>query len=556
MPVITVDIDDLHGLLGASIEKETLLERIPMLGADIERVDGTELSIEFFPDRPDLLSVEGVARALRSFLGIQPGMTRYDVAPPQVKLHVDGSVKGVRPYIGGAVVRDVAMSEELVASLMEMQEKLHLSVGKERSKMAIGIHNLDAVTPPFTYRAVEPHEVSFIPLGTTREMDLAEILRSHDKGKKYAHLLQEHDRYPVIFDRHDNVLSFPPVINGELTVVDLFTENLFIDVTGTSRQAVTTALLIITAALAERGGSLEQVTIVDDDSMATPDFTPGERAVSLDYVSRLLGRDMADSAVTAAEKMGLDARLDDDVLHVMVPAWRTDVLHDVDVVEDIAIGYGYNAFTAALPRSMTYGGCISHAALHETMVGLGFNEVATLSLSGAEEQFERMRLPPREHVAIDNPLSSRHSLVRVSLLPSLLEILMKNRHHDLPQQLYEVGQVVEMGEVPCNRVMLAGVKIAARAGFTECKSIVQAILRNLDIDASIVPAEQPSFTGGRCAAVTCNDVRLGVFGEIHPGVITAFDLEYPVIGFELSAEALTAASQQEHDGGERSQGSE
>ncbi len=543
MPVITVDLDDLASLLGTRMEKETLLEQIPMLGADIERVDENEIAVEFFPDRPDLLSVEGLARALRSFLGIQPGMTRYDMAAPNLELHVDSSVTAVRPYIAGAVVRDIQMSEALVASLMEMQEKLHLSVGKERSKMAIGIHNLDAVTPPFTYKAVKPNEVSFIPLGTTREMDLAEILQSHDKGKTYAHLLEDMDRYPVIVDRHDNVLSFPPVINGELTVVDLFTENLFIDVTGTERQAVTTALTVIAAALAERGGSLEQVTVVDDEATATPDFTPGERDVPLADISRLLGRDMEDSVVNAARKMGYDARLDSGALHVSVPSWRTDILHDVDVVEDIAIGYGYNAFTASMPRSMTYGGSISHDALHETMVGLGFNEVATLSLSGMEEQFERMRLEPVEHVAIDNPISQRHTLVRVSLLPSLLEILSKNRHHDLPQQIYEVGDTVDMDEMPRNRLRLAGVKIAAKTGFTECKSIVQAILSNLGVDAGVEARGHPSFTGGRCAAVVHDGSQLGYYGEIHPAVITSFDLEYPVIAFELSAEVLTAASQ-------------
>lgn len=555
MPVITVDYDDLTELLGTRVDKETLLQKIPMLGADIERVDDTELSIEFFPDRPDLLSVEGLARALRSFLDIQPGMTHYDLAAPEVELHVDESVTDVRPYIAGAVIRDVTMSEELVASLMELQEKLHLSVGKERSKMAIGIHSLDAVTPPFTYKAVKPREVSFIPLGKTREMDLAEILRSHEKGKKYAHLLKQHERYPVIVDRHDNVLSFPPVINGELTVVDLFTENLFIDVTGTDPAAVTTALRIITAALAERGGRPEQVTVHNDGDMVTPDFTPRERDVSLDAVARLLGRDMDGDTVAAAQKMGYDARLDDDMLHVAVPPWRTDILHDVDVIEDIAIGYGYNAFTAELPRSMTYGGGVTHDALHETMVGLGFNEVATLSLSGMEEQFDRMQREPARYVAIDNPISRKHSLVRVSLLPSLLEILSKNRHHDLPQQIYEVGEVVEMDEEPHNRLMLAGVKIAAKTGFTECKSIVQAVLRNLAVDGDIEARGHPSFTEGRCAAVVRNGRELGCFGEIHPGVITAFDLEYPVVAFEFSAAALTAAAQPQDDG-ERCDGSE
>lgn len=540
MPVVTIDYQDLVGLLGESVSQEELLKKIPMMGADIDRVNGTEMAIEFFPDRPDLLSVEGIARSLRSFLGMAPGMHHYHLADPSVTLTVDRSVKAVRPIIGAAVVRNVRMSEALVRSMMDLQEKLHLSVGKERTKVAIGLHNLDAVTPPFTYKAVKPTEVSFVPLNETVEMTLNQILQRHEKGIKYAHILAGKKRYPVIVDAHHHVLSFPPIINGELTAVDLFTENLFVDVTGTQEQAVTAALNIITTALAERGGEVEAVSIKDQPPRVTPDFSPQEWRVDLAYASRLLGFDTTPEAEGALRKMGFDAQVEEGEVVVQVPPWRSDILHPVDLVEDLAIGYGYQRFTPRLPRSMTFGHTLSWQPLHDTLVGLGFNEVVSLSLSSQEEEFERMRQKESEAVRIANPLTTKHTLVRVSLLPSLLEILSKNRHHQLPQMLYEVGEVVWLrgGEAE-NVTLLTGVKIDARAGFTECKSLVEAVLRNLGVDAETTEREHPSFIPGRCAALVKKDGQeMGYFGEVHPAVIASFDLEYPVIAFEMQASAL------------------
>jgi len=381
MPVITVDYKDLIHLIGKCIDQKELLEKIPMMGADIDRVEGNEMAIEFFPDRPDLLSVEGVARALRSFLDVDSCMRQYDIAAPKITLKVDRSVKSVRPFIGAAVIRNIHMSEKLLVSMMELQEKLHLSVGKERTKMAIGLHNIDAVTPPFLYKSVKPIEQSFIPLNETSEMSLDEILQRHDKGITYAHILEGHDRYPIILDLHDNVMSFPPIINGELTAVDLFTENLFVDVTGTDANAVSTALTIITTALAERGGLVEAVNIDDKPPRVMPDFSPREMTLNIDYASRLLGMDISNDAVNAVKKMGYTARIKNDLMVLEIPPWRSDILHPVDLVEDIAIGFGYGRLAHRLPNSMTIGQHMSWQPLHETMIGLGFNEVVTLSLS-------------------------------------------------------------------------------------------------------------------------------------------------------------------------------
>jgi len=544
MPVITFKYEDLTGLIGKKVDKNALLQKIPMIGAEIDRVEDNSISVEFFPDRPDLLSVEGLARAMRSFLGIEKGMKKYDVAPPSISLEIDDSVNEVRPFVSAAVVRDVRMSEDFIVSMMELQEKLHFSIGKDRKKMAIGLHNFDAVTPPFTYRAVKPDEISFVPLGETVEMNLDEILQKHDKGIKYAHLVEKFDKYPVIIDSNKHVLSFPPIINGELTAVDLFTENLFVDVTGTDANAVDSALNIITTAIAERGGKLEMVKVIGNEVRNTPDLSPSHVKVDLDYASKILGFDIKKHAADALEKMGFDARVKGKVIEVDIPAWRVDILHPIDIVEDMAIGYGYDKISPELPKSMTFGSSLSSDKIHETMIGLGFNEVLTISLSNEEEQFEKMNLKPREVVSIENPISSKHSCIRVSLLPSLMEILSKNRHNELPQMIYEVGEIVEIIDgVPLNKTMVSGVKIDAKTGFTECKSIVEALLRNMGIKADIEEKKSGAFIDGRCASLLKDEKPIGYFGEVHPSVISNFELEYPAIAFEIYADELLSPSE-------------
>jgi len=544
MPVITFKYEDLTGLIGKKVDKNALLQKIPMIGAEIDKVEGESISVEFFPDRPDLLSVEGLARAMRSFLGIEKGMKKYDVAPPSISLEIDDSVNEVRPFVSAAVLRDVRMSEDFIVSMMELQEKLHFSIGKDRKKMAIGLHNFDAVTPPFTYRAVKPDEISFVPLGETVEMNLDEILQKHDKGIKYAHLVEKFDKYPVIIDSNKHVLSFPPIINGELTAVDLFTENLFVDVTGTDANAVDSALNIIATAIAERGGKLEMVKVIGNEVRNTPDLSPSHVKVDLDYASKILGFDIKKHAADALEKMGFDARVKGKVIEVDIPAWRVDILHPIDIVEDMAIGYGYDKISPELPKSMTFGSSLSSNKIHETMIGLGFNEVLTISLSSEEEQFEKMNLKPREVVSIENPISSKHSCIRVSLLPSLMEILSKNRHNELPQMIYEVGEIVEIIDgVPLNKTMVSGVKIDAKTGFTECKSIVEALLRNMGIKADIEEKKSGAFIDGRCASLLKDEKPIGYFGEVHPSVISNFELEYPAIAFEIYADELLSPSE-------------
>ena len=541
MPVVTFDYEDFISLLGKDISKEKILEKIPMIGADIDRVEKNELSIEFFPDRPDLASVEGIARASSAFFGFQTGLKKYDVKKSDIELTVDPSVKKVRPYVVTALVKNVTMTDELIKSLMDLQEKLHMGLVRNRKKIAIGVHNFEPVEPPFTYKAVDPNSVQFIPLNKVESMTMTEILKNHEKGVDYAHILQDFDKHPLIVDKYNNVLSYPPIINGSLTEVTPFTKELFIDVTGTDEKAINYALNIVVTALSERGGQIYS-TVVKDESKTyiTPDLTPKEMSLSVDYAKRILGTHLNTKEIEfCLAKMGYNTKkINDKKINVLVPAWRADILHEIDIVEDIAKGYGHENFESDFPTSLTFGRTLENHKLHEAlrniMIGLGFNEVTTFTISNEDDEYKKIDLSEKTHAKIANPIGEEFSCLRSGLIPSLLKILNENRHHPLPQQIFELGIVVD--EKFKNKYNLAFAKIDAKANFTECKSLAEAVIRDIGLDFKIRNFDHTGFIGGRCAAIIKDSREIGFFGELHPKTISNFELEYPIIVLELKAD--------------------
>jgi phenylalanyl-tRNA synthetase beta chain len=543
MPVITFDYQDLIALLGREVPSDELIAAIPMMGADFHHFDPAtgEMGIEFFPDRPDNYGVEGVARSLRTFLGFGKGMKRYPVRDSGIVMNVEESVRSVRPFVVAGVVRDLRITDAFIKSLMEVQEKMHLTVGRRRAKVSIGIHDLDKVKAPFTYKGVEPDSVSFVPLARTEEMNLREILERHEKGVDYAYLLEGKDRFPVIFDCRGDVLSFPPIINGCLTTVTEKTTSIFIDVTGTDLPAISGVLNIVATAMAERGGRIETVKVIGDrGSMVTPDLTPAEWDLDTGYCNQWLGLDLKPEDMAAClERMGLEAHVARSNLKVLVPATRMDILHEVDLAEDVAKGYGYERFGHHPPEAQMVGGerPVERAAdlLRQLMIGYGYYEVTTLTLSSEKDQFDRLRLPRGDVVEVLNPISEDHTCLRVRLLPSLLAVLRKSKHRDLPQRIFEVGDVLSGIN---RRKHLGGVAIHAKASFTEMKSLMEGLMRDLSCQATIEPCDLGMYIEGRGAALMMSGEAVGTFGELHPTVVTSAELGYPITAFELDVEKV------------------
>lgn len=546
MPVIRLFYDDLENLTGVGIEK--IKECLPLLCADVERVEKDYMDVEFFPNRPDLFSVEGVSRALKQFLEIEPGLVSYPVEKSGIEMVIESSVLDVRPYIVCGVVKNLHLDSRAVESLMLLQEHLHRGLGRNRKNVSVGVHDLAKVKPPFRYLAVDP-SFSFIPLDYEEEMTMAEILEKHPKGIGYRYILEGKAKYPLILDSEGNVLSFPPIINAELTRVTESTKDLFIDVTGLNEH-VSIALNIIAYALGERGGQIQSVVLRStkerrEEERETPDFEPKRMEVSCGEVHSLLGIELsAEECKKCCERMGFGAEVNEGLIEVKIPAYRYDILHPWDIIEDIAIGYGYDRIKPEIPGTMVIG-CVhpieeKKMALREIMTGLGYFEVMTFTLTSERKQFELMRRRggEGEKVAVASPISMEHTMLRCSILPNLLEILSINKHHDLPQRIFEVGQVVANLK---ENYMLAAVSTHAHANFAEVKSVVDAVLKETGMgEVEVVESEDDAFLEGRRAdiikikkSLTKNAAHIGVFGEIHPEVIRNFWLGHPVVGFEM-----------------------
>jgi phenylalanyl-tRNA synthetase beta chain len=544
MPVINFGYSDLCDLAGREIPRKVLRERLPLLGADLKFLDDSsdDISFELFPSRPDNYSVEGIARSLRAFLGFEPGLRSYAVGESDVELMVDPSVDEVRPYIWSALVEGNEITDPLIRSMMDLQEKLHLTLGRNRKKVAIGIHDFRTVKPPFVYKAVIPDEVSFVPLQGSRNMTLSEILSEHEKGKAYAFVLQGKNRYPLIVDKDEEVLSFPPIINGVTTAITEDTKDIFVDCTGTDLNAVKSAVNILTTALAERGGKIKTVRIHrNGHTLAAPDLSPRRMQLSVENVNSWIGTRLdGNGVVECLKRMGHGATLGDDRIEVLVPQYRSDILHPVDLAEDVAIGYGFERFGNILPKQATFGEEVPlirySNSVRAIMTGLGYFEIVTLSLSNPREQYEAMGLKEeRSVIKVRNPVSEEHVLVRTSLLPSMMSVLRKNKHRELPQKVFEIGDVVLERR---NMRYLAGASIHAKASFTEMKSLVQSALSAMGFDSEVSAGRHAAFIEGRCATVLVSGHQVGVLGELSPATIEAFDLKYPVGAFELDLSHL------------------
>ena len=537
MPVINFDYHDLCGLIGKDVPKDVLVKRIPLIGADMHDTDDGDddaMSVEFFPDRPDLFSVEGLARSMRSFLDIEPGMKSYPVENTKIDVVIEKSVESVRPYILCAAVFDITVTDDVLKSIMEMQEKLHLTIGRKRSKIAIGIHDLDMVKPPFVYKAVEPKKITFVPLTKTEKWDLDEILEKHEKGKEYAHLLKGKKTYPIILDANNDVLSFPPIINGTRTTVTTETKNLFIDVTGMDIRTVKGSLDLVCTALAERGGRIGAVNMRSLSKMS-PDLTPSSWSFSAAECEKFIGIKIgAKNIVSSLKRMGMDASSKGDMINVTVPATRLDIMHTVDLYEDVAIGYGFERFGGIHSLTQT-NGSVSDATyvserIRDIMTGLGYYEVTTLTLSSENEEFVMSGLPKTKVVKVKNPITEDHTCLRASLMPSLMKILKRNKHRDLPQRIFEVGDVVR-NEKKQRRI--CALATHSKTSFTEVKSIAESVLREMNIEYSVRPCQYATFIEGRGAEIVSEEKVIGYFGEMSPKVITDFEIGHPIILFEM-----------------------
>ncbi len=548
MPVIEVRLDDLRELLGRDVTVEELQDRLPMMGTSWEGVTEDGFHLEVFPNRPDLLSIEGLARAYASWTGAQTGLRSYPVQKSDYKVVVDEKTQEVRPWFVTAVVKNVEFDDPLIRSIIQMQEKLHVTHGRRRRKVAIGLHSLEPIEFPVTY-TTKPPEFKFRPLGERFEKDLNWILGEMKTGKEYAWTVEGFKEYPMILDRKGMVLSMPPIINGEYTRIDEATTELFIDVTGTDLKAITEVLNVICVTLADRGAEIHEVHnhYPDGSVLTTPNLDPWVMDLDNDYVNSTLGVEFTpQETARELEKMGHGTEVNGGVIKVLIPSYRADVMHPIDLVEDVAIGYDYDNFEPEIPPISCEAGEdpleVFSRGLRNFLVGLGLLEVVTFMMSNSEKLFHRMSLPEDTICETDNPKMEAYDSLRNRLLPSLMEVLSTNKHHPYPQNLYEVDDVLvidpstETGAR--SRRRLAVVLCHSSASFSEIKATMNTILENLELEAEVVEEGWGCFIEGRRYTATLGGEPLCWAGEVKPEVLESWELEMPVAALEMDVDAL------------------
>jgi phenylalanyl-tRNA synthetase beta chain len=562
MPTITARLEDLQSLIGRELSLAELEARLPLAKAELKREEAGELTIELNDtNRPDLWCAEGVARQIRAHAegGLAP-YTCYVVpgdevaSPTEAVIRVNPALQGVRPYIAGFLIQGITITDDGLKQFIQTQEKLSENFGNRRAAVSVGLYNAAKITWPVRYIDVDPQSATFVPLGFDEPLTLREILERHPKGIDYRYVLEGQPRYPLLVDANDQVLSFPPIINsralGEVKVGD---DYLLVEVTGTEMHQVLLAANILAANAVDRGGTVLPVRC------EYPYDTPFGRAVVTPYdfrdsvrvaitdVARVLGQDVEMPELgRCLAAYGLGVMVQDGAIEVMLPPFRRDYMHPVDAIEDYLISAGYNSFAPVMPSDYTVGelSAIEQLAgqVRKLVVGLGFVEIMTNILTAREDCTTRVGLPDAPLVAISNVMSELYSVLRNSLVPSLLRMEGISSRATYPHRVFELGEVQVYDETADlksrTEVRLGAIIAHASASFSEAHSYLDALFYYLDREYELAPVAHGTFIPGRAGEIRVGGRPAGFIGEVHPAVLEQWGIQVPCALFELTLDTL------------------
>ncbi|MCU0642478.1 MAG: phenylalanine--tRNA ligase subunit beta [archaeon] len=522
---------------------EEIAAKMNMMGAPVESVSEQEVELEIMPNRPDLLSVQGVLRAFRAYLGKESGMKKYKIHAPEkdYKVKIDPSVSAVRPYTACAIVRKLKFDDAKIKEIIDMQEKLHATVGRNRKKAAIGIYPLEKISLPITYEARKPSEIKFHPLEAEKEMSANEILQRHPTGREYASLLEIYSTYPIFKDAKENILSMPPVINSHETgKITEQTTDVFIECSGSNLEVLKRILNIIVTTLADMGGVVYAMELeYGKTKLTTPDLKPEKMRVSLDNANKLLGLSLKEKDLEKLlPKMGYEYKAG----KASIPAWRCDILHEVDIIEDIAIAYGYDNLVPEIPKVATIGEESRESRITskiaEILTGLGLIETSSYHLIKPEEA-EKAQIKEEDKIEIENS-KTEYKLLRPSLLIPALRIFAENKDNEYPQKLFELGTAFtkdtdkETGIAESEHLIIA----SSPGNFTEIKQVLDYLAKMLNIPYELKEAKKPELIEGRTGAIFINNRQIGYIGELHPETLRTWNIKAPISVLEISLEEI------------------
>lgn len=538
MPVVELSYSSLQKLIGKASKKQ-IAESLPFLGLDIESEDKDLVRIEYSPNRPDYSTDFGIALGMQGLLGLKTGAIKLKIKKSkQYAISVKSDVSKVRPYVTGIVAKNGKVDDKTIKQLMAMQEDLHFGIGRKRKKSSIGIHDLDKIQFPLVYTAVD-RKHKFTPLNSDKELSVTQILETTEVGRDYGDLLANFAKMPLILDANRETVSFPPIINAAVTTVTPKTKNLFVEVTGINKDDAEDMLSVVATILQSAGFSLESVQISGAKN-SSPKLAERKMAVSPSLVNQTLGLNLNNSKIISSlKKSRLDASAKGKNIVCTIPAYRFDIFGPMDLVEEVALGYGIQNLEPTMSPSQTLGQTnpisLQLKSLGQTMTGLGYLEALNSSLTSKRVLYDMANREPDAIISVLDSKSQEHTILRDSILPGLLENLSKNIHESYPQKLFETGTVFSLNSPVSEKINLSGISAHQDANFTEIKSVLQSALKTgFGLEIKTKTTEHPSFEKGHCASVIVDNQSVGVIGEISSKIIENYKIRVPVVGFEMS----------------------
>jgi len=527
-------------------------QKIALFGTTVEEISGDEVELDITPDRPDLLSYQNFKRSFLAFLGKKTGLKEYKIHKPEknYKVKIDSSVKSVRPYTVCAIVRGLKLDDKKIKEIIDIQEKLHITVGRKRKKLAIGIYPLEKIELPITFKAMEPDKIKFVPLEMEREMSGLQILQRHPAGHDYAHLLAGKSKFPVFIDADKNVLSMPPIINSQLTgKVTEKTKNIFIECSGFDLNVLSKCLNILVISFSEMGGKVYQMEVLGlpKGYKITPNLSPEKMKISLNNVNKILGLNLLEKDLKILlEKMGYNYF--SKTKEVEIAAWRTDILHEVDLIEDVAIAYGYDKLVPEIPRISTIGQEnpfeIFKKKVSGILSGLGLLEISNYHLTTKKEQFTKMGINEKYERGFIELQDSKteNDILRKDLSHYILKIFSENVDSEYPQKIFETGRIF----LDRNFDVLEKEKLSlgiAPGNFTDAKQVLNYLFKMLGFNSEDIKISETEdfpryFIDGRVGEIFLNKKKIGFVGEIHPKILKNWKIKMPVALAEIDLEEI------------------
>jgi phenylalanyl-tRNA synthetase beta chain len=516
------------------------------LEIDFYNPEEDELKIEITADRSDLLSFQGFIRALRSYLGLEKSRS-YKVNKSKYSVKVDSNLENIRPYTVCAVIKNLDLDDSKIKEIIWAQEKLHFTLSRKRKVAAIGIYPLENIEFPITFKAKKPEEISFIPLGLDVEQSAKEILDNHPKGREYKHLLEDKDMYPIFIDNKKNILSMPPIINSKKTGnIKSSTKDVFIECSGFNLERLKQVLNILVTMFSDFGGDIYLVNVVYKNMiLKTPNLDYEKRVVSNNYLNKLLGTNiLIDDTCKYLEKMQyVCKKKGKDNIEVLIPPFRSDVLHDVDIADDLARAYGFSNIEYRTPQINTIGELLASSIQQDNiisiMTSLGFQEIKTLSLSNKKKLFEDFKIEAssQNYMPLGYSKDKTIDCVVNWLTPKLFDILLNNQHKFFPQKLFSCDYVVKKDdslEVRSKTVLhLCGLFSNYKVSFTKMSSEIFTLFNLLGLEFTLKKKNYSFYVKGRSAEIICNSKSVGHIGEIDPSVLKNKEYYMPVCSFEI-----------------------